>query len=171
MALSIATVLLAILGVGQLLIGALLATYLTVCGATRPAALQRPFVEHVCLFDDNLLTDDLQVNTFVPARDGLDAVIYITNGVVVLLLLLGFRRQRRWAWIGLMAWSGLNLAVALYRYFSQQEGDWRVFGSLALYCLVVLALNMAEVQEAFGLRRPPSSVPLRRPSAPGGGEP
>jgi hypothetical protein len=104
---------------------------------------------------------------YIPVKDLPNGPGQILAGALVLLLLVGFRRLRQWAWLGIMAWCGFNLAVALYTYFAFNDGQNLPFRQLLFNSLIVLALNMEDVQVAFGLRRP-ATVPLR-PDVPGRG--
>ncbi len=91
------------------------------------------------------------------ALQPLDGFYLLAVGLIQLLLLFGFRRQRRWAWLGLMAWSGLQLAVVLYGHFAVPGEHLRDYLMMAIHSIVVLTLNAQEVQEAFGLRQPPGA--------------
>lgn len=77
------------------------------------------------------------------------AVIQLTFGVVTIALSIGLFNVRRWAWVGLMAWTGLNLALNLVRYWYKQPD----YLAMLFDVIVIFTLNLAEVQEAFGIRR------------------
>lgn len=71
------------------------------------------------------------------------------SGAVTFVLSIGLFSVKRWAWVGLMAWTGINLAINLVRYwYERPEYIVLLFG-----VVVVFSLNLAEVQEAFGIRR------------------
>jgi hypothetical protein len=82
----------------------------------------------------------------------LNAVYLIGIGLAILVILYGFFRLRSWAWLALMAWSGLNLAVALFRYYALPHERAHLFAGMALNAVIVLALNQEDVQKAFGIR-------------------
>ena len=68
--------------------------------------------------------------------------------------------MRSWAWVSLMVWVGLILAVELVRYFYGEPDYVRMFFSV----LVLFALNQAEAQEAFGIHRRGEDSGLEQPS-------
>ncbi len=77
------------------------------------------------------------------------AVYELVAAAVTIVLMWGFLRLRFWAWISVMVWVGLGLAVQITRYFYGEPGYLRMF----LYMLLLFALNQVEVREAFGLHR------------------
>lgn len=77
------------------------------------------------------------------------AIALLISGGVTFVLSLGLFGVRRWAWVGLMVWSGGNLAFNLIRYWYGRPE----YAALLLGVTVVFALNLAEVQQAFGIRR------------------
>lgn len=77
------------------------------------------------------------------------AMYDLLSGFVTILILWGFLRVRPWAWIALMVWVGMGLAVQVARYFYGDPNYLRMFLSV----VVAFALNQAEVQEAFGIHR------------------
>ena len=77
------------------------------------------------------------------------ALYDLVSGVITLILVWGFVRMRSWAWISLLVWLGMGLGVQLVRYFYGDPNYLR----MALAVAVVLMLNQAEVQEAFGIHR------------------
>lgn len=77
------------------------------------------------------------------------AALLFISGSVTLALGIGLFRTRRWAWEGLMAWTGFNLALNLVRYWYRQPA----YIALLFGVIVVFSLNLAEVQEAFGIRK------------------
>lgn len=79
----------------------------------------------------------------------LRAAMQLTFGVVTIALSIGLFGIRRWAWVGLMAWTGMNLALNLVRYWYKQPD----YLSILFDVIVIFTLNLAEVQEAFGIRR------------------
>lgn len=73
----------------------------------------------------------------------------LISGGVTFALSLGLFGVRRWAWLGLMTWTGANLAFNLIRYRYGRPD----YVALLLGAVIVFSLNLAEVQEAFGIRR------------------
>ena len=71
--------------------------------------------------------------------------VVITIGIVVLI---GFLRVRRWAWVVLMAWTGGSLAIGLIQYFYSNP-NYLVMASNAV---IALALNQVDVQRIFHIR-------------------
>jgi hypothetical protein len=153
MAVSLVGILVALAAIVNLVSGALMLVALHRLGGL-PAArmLEAPFATTAVSLGATTLT-----------LQPLDGVYLLAVGLIQLLLLFGFRRQRTWAWLGLMAWSGLQLAVVLYRYLTSPASDHlREYMIMAIHSVVVLTLNAQEVQEAFGLRKPaPPAVPIR----------
>jgi hypothetical protein len=66
-------------------------------------------------------------------------------GVLGIVFSIGLWRLRRWAWVAVMLWAGLNMTQALVSYF---RGDQQ-YVAMALSVVIVLYLNQREVQLAF----------------------
>lgn len=78
------------------------------------------------------------------------AALYdLLSGLVTVFILWGFLRVRPWAWIALMVWVGIGLAIQVARYFYDDPN----YPRMLLSVVVAFALNQAEVQEAFGIHR------------------
>lgn len=93
-----------------------------------------------------LLTDWRFTET---GEEFLRALWLLISGLVTFVMSIGLLGIKRWAWVGLMAWTGTNLAVNLVRYwYGRPEYLALLFG-----VVVVFSLNLAEAQEAFGIRR------------------
>ena len=73
----------------------------------------------------------------------------LAYGVGSLVILIGFLRRRRWAWVAAMTWVTVSLAVGLVRYF----GDEPRFLNMLAGVVLVLVLNLAAVHRAFGIGR------------------
>jgi hypothetical protein len=157
MAVSIVGILVALAAVINLALGALvLVSLCRVAGLTVAQLFEAPLHEVT-----------VQVGGTSMSLQPMDGFYLLAVGGIQILLLFGFRRLRRWAWLGLMAWSGLQLAVVLYRYFTTPGDHLRDFVGMAVHSIVVLTLNAEEVQEAFGIRQPPAATVPLRPAAPG----
>jgi len=79
----------------------------------------------------------------------LSSVTYFVLSVAGIVVLIGFLRLRRWSWVLLMSWTGLSLAITLVNYFYAQPN----YAVMASNVIIAFALNMADVQRIFGIRR------------------
>jgi hypothetical protein len=89
----------------------------------------------------------------------LTSAVYLLASLIGMVVLIGFLRVRRWAWVVLMAWTGSSLAVGLIDYFYSNP-NYLVMASNAV---IALALNQVEVQRIFQIRIEPDDQ-LARPS-------
>jgi hypothetical protein len=78
----------------------------------------------------------------------LTSAVYMLASLIGIIVLIGFLRVRRWAWVVLMAWTGASLAVGLIDYFYRNP-NYLVMASNAV---IALALNQVEVQRIFRIR-------------------
>ncbi|HET6845931.1 MAG TPA: hypothetical protein VFH29_03805, partial [Anaerolineales bacterium] len=78
----------------------------------------------------------------------LTSAIYLLASLIGIVVLIGFLRLRRWAWVMLMAWTGASLAVGLIDYFYRNP-NYLVMASNAV---IALALNQVDVQRMFHIR-------------------
>jgi len=78
----------------------------------------------------------------------LTSAVYLVASLVGIIVLIGFLRVRRWAWVVLMAWTGGSLAVGLIQYFYSNP-NYLVMASNAV---IALALNQVDVQRIFHIR-------------------
>jgi hypothetical protein len=74
--------------------------------------------------------------------------VYLLLSLVGIVVLIGFLRVRRWAWVVLMAWTGSSLAIGLIEYFYSRP-NYLVMASNAV---IALALNQVDVQRIFQIR-------------------
>jgi hypothetical protein len=74
--------------------------------------------------------------------------VYLMASLVGIVVLIGFLRLRRWAWVMLMAWTGASLTVGLIDYFFSNP-NYLVMASNAV---IALALNQVDVQRMFQIR-------------------
>jgi len=74
---------------------------------------------------------------------------YLTLSLIGIVVLIGFLRLHRWAWVLLMAWAGASLVTSLIDYFYYHSPNYLVMASNAI---IALALNQVEVQRIFHIR-------------------
>ena len=63
-------------------------------------------------------------------------------------MLIGFLRLHRWAWVLLMAWTGVSLTITLINYFYSRPN----YLVMASNIIIAFALSQAEVQRIFRIR-------------------
>lgn len=76
---------------------------------------------------------------------------YLVLSLVGVVVLIGFLRVRRWAWVLLMAWTGSSLAISLFEYFYSRPN----YLVMASNTIIALALNQVDVQRIFHIRIEP----------------
>lgn len=89
----------------------------------------------------------------------LGGTYFVLSSIAALIIGWGAFRMRRWAWIAFMAWCIFILLNQIVRYFAGSPG----YIAMALAVFIVLALNQAEVQVAFGIK-PAENVELESAS-------
>ena len=92
------------------------------------------------------LTDGLRLTPLGSAV--LTSAIYLLASLIGIIVLAGFLRLRRWAWVVLMAWTGASLTLGLIQYFYSNP-NYLVMASNAI---IALALNQVDVQRIFQIR-------------------
>lgn len=85
---------------------------------------------------------------------------YLALSLICVIVLIGFLSLRRWAWVVLMAWTGISLLIGLIEY-SYSDPNYLVMASNAI---IALALNQVDVQRIFHIRIEPGD-PGSGPSA------
>jgi hypothetical protein len=164
LAVSVVSLLVGLVAFAALVLSGFYLLPLAVCGQLNAQILEDLDVPRPCVPPQEAgMIWDLD-ETIVPAEFLPDAAYWFVTALVLVVLLIGLRRLRRWAWVALMGWAGLNLAFGLFRYFSFSEDEGRPFFTFALNSIIVLALNMEEMQQIFGIRAKPAR-PLRQTSA------
>jgi len=78
----------------------------------------------------------------------LTSAFYLLASVIGIVVLVGFLRVRRWAWVVLMGWTGASLAIGLIEYFYSNPN----YVVMASNAVIALALNQVEVQRIFQIR-------------------
>ena len=73
---------------------------------------------------------------------------YLLLSLIGIVVLIGFLGLRRWAWVTLMAWTGVSLVIGLIEYF-YSDPNYLVMASNTI---IAFALNQVEVQRIFGIR-------------------
>ncbi len=76
---------------------------------------------------------------------------YLILSLVGVVVLIGFLRVRRWAWVVLMVWTGISLGIGLLEYLYSRPN----YLVLASNTIIALALSQVEVQRIFQIRIEP----------------
>ncbi len=76
---------------------------------------------------------------------------YLAQVIVGIVVLIGFLRLRRWAWVVLMAWTGISLAITLINYFYSHPN----YIVMASNVIIAFALSQSDVQRIFKVRVSP----------------
>jgi hypothetical protein len=77
-------------------------------------------------------------------------ILGIPLSLIVLVLIVGLWRLKRWAWVGTMIFVGLGLTVGIVQYLRDQP----LYGTMLLNVFIVFYLNQRNVQDVFERRRP-----------------
>ena len=80
----------------------------------------------------------------------LTSATYLVLSLTGLVVLVGFLRLKPWAWVLLMAWTGISLTISLVEYFYTHNANYAV---MAANMVIAFALNQSEVQGICGIRR------------------
>jgi hypothetical protein len=76
---------------------------------------------------------------------------YLVQALVGVVVLIGFLRLRRWAWVMLMVWTGASLCIALIDYFYSRPN----YLVMASDVIIAFALTQSDVQRIFRIRMDP----------------
>ncbi len=79
---------------------------------------------------------------------------YLLQALVGIVVLVGFLRLHRWAWVMLMAWTGASLIIALLEYFYTRPN----YLVMASDVIIALALSQSDVQRIFHIRMDPNGA-------------
>jgi hypothetical protein len=74
----------------------------------------------------------------------------IPISLIVLVLVVGLWRLKRWAWVGAMIFVGLGLTAGIIQYLRDQP----LYGTMLLNVFIVFYLNQRDVQDLFERRHP-----------------
>ena len=86
----------------------------------------------------------------------LDSALFLFQVLAGIVVLIGFLRLRRWAWVLLMAWTGASLTVSLIGYFYGRPN----YLVMASDVVIALALSQHDVQRIFQIRYDPDEPSL-----------
>ena len=101
------------------------------------------------VFENGLTTPLFQGMGFTPlGRAVLTSGAYLVQALVGIIVLIGFLRLHRWAWIVLVAWTGVSLCITLINYFYSRPN----YLVMASNTIIVFALSQADVQRIFRIR-------------------
>lgn len=77
---------------------------------------------------------------------------YLVQVLVGIVVLIGFLRLHRWAWVMLMAWTGVSLGITLINYFYSRPN----YLVMASDVIIAVALSQSDVQRIFRIRMDPN---------------
>jgi hypothetical protein len=80
----------------------------------------------------------------------LSSAVYLLLSITGIVVLIGFLRLRSWAWVLLMAWTGISLSISLVEYFYRHAPNYAV---MAANAIIAFALNTGDVRRIFGIGR------------------
>lgn len=92
------------------------------------------------------LTVGMQLTPF--GREIFSSGVYLILSLIGVVVLIGFLRIKRWAWVVLMAWTGISLTITLINYFYSHPN----YLVMASNVVIAFALNQADVQRIFRIR-------------------
>ena len=81
-------------------------------------------------------------------RAALSSGTYLLLSLIGIVVLIGFLQVRRWAWVLLMAWTGLSLTITLINYFYSRPN----YLVMASNVIITFALSQTDVQRIFHIR-------------------
>jgi hypothetical protein len=73
---------------------------------------------------------------------------YLVQVLVGIVVLIGFLRLHRWAWVVMMAWTGVSLCITLINYFYSRPN----YLVMASDVIIAVALSQSDVQRIFRVR-------------------
>jgi hypothetical protein len=73
---------------------------------------------------------------------------YLILSLIGIVVLFGFLHLHRWAWVVLMAWTGVSLMITLINYFYSRPN----YLVMASNIIIAVALSQADVQRIFHIR-------------------
>jgi hypothetical protein len=94
-----------------------------------------------------------------PLRDGLRltplgttvavSASYLLQALVGIVVFVGFLRLQRWAWVIMMAWTGVSLCITLINYFYSRPN----YLVMASDVIIAVALNQSDVKRIFHVKQ------------------
>lgn len=79
---------------------------------------------------------------------------YLLQALIGVVVLIGFLRLHRWAWVMLMAWTGISLCISLVNYFYSRPN----YVVMASDVIIAIALSQSDVQRIFRIRIDPDAA-------------
>jgi hypothetical protein len=77
---------------------------------------------------------------------------YLLQVLVGIVVLIGFLRLHRWAWVMMMAWTGVSLSITLINYFYSRPN----YLVMASDVIIAVALNQSDVKRIFRVKLDPN---------------
>ncbi len=77
---------------------------------------------------------------------------YLLQALVGIVVLIGFLRLHRWAWVTMMAWTGVSLCITLINYFYSRPNYLVMISDV----IIAVALSQSDVQRIFRVRLDPN---------------
>lgn len=77
---------------------------------------------------------------------------YLLQALVGIVVLIGFLRLQRWAWVIMMAWTGVSLCITLVNYFYSRPN----YLVMASDVIIAVALSQSDVKRIFGVKLDPN---------------
>ena len=101
------------------------------------------------VFETGITTPLVVKMQFTPlGRELFFSAAYLLLSLIGIVVLIGFLRMHRWAWVVLMAWTGISLTITLINYFYSRPN----YLVMASNVIIAFALNQADVQRIFRIR-------------------
>jgi hypothetical protein len=101
----------------------------------------------------------------LPAGQDPDQAVLVLDTpvfLIVLVLLVGLWRLKRWAWVGTMIFVGIGLSVGIIQYLRGQP----LYGTMLLNVGIVFYLNQRAAQDRFARRQAGSAAGRAPPEPP-----
>ena len=101
------------------------------------------------VFENGITTPLVVKMQFTPlGRELFFSGVYLILSLIGIVVLIGFLRLHRWAWMLLMAWTGISLTISLIAYFYDRPN----YLVMASNVIIAFALNQSDVQRIFRIR-------------------
>ena len=75
--------------------------------------------------------------------------------LIGLAVLIGLLRMKRWSWVMMVFWASISLSIGILHYFYRSGNPFTPsdYIVMAADMVLVFALNQAEIQRLYGIRR------------------